>query len=162
MTINYADIAIVVILVFFAFKGLKNGFLQEFAVLFGVFLGFFLAKQYASDVVPYIALNLSDNLLYCISYGIIVIATLIVASMLARLVSSLLDLAFLGFVDHVLGAVFGALKGIVVVCLIIYVVQIFFNFPLLKSSAFLPYYDKLMDVAETFLTNNPDIIPNTL
>lgn len=162
MSFNYVDIAIIVILAFFAFKGLKNGFLQEFAVLLGIFVGFFLAKQYAGDLLPYIKFNIDENVLYCLAFGVIVIVTLIIASLVARLLSSLLDLAFLGFLDHALGALFGVFKGLVVICLLMYVVQLFLDLPMIKSAAFYPYYHKLLDIAQTFFNNNPDLIPSTL
>lgn len=155
MPINYADIAILIILAFFVFKGLKNGFLQEFSMLFGILLGFFLAKQYASHLTQYFTFNMSENSLYFLSFAAIVLGTLILSTLLARMLAALLNLAFIGFIDHALGAVFGAIKGIILVCIIIYLLKLFIELPLLDESLFMPYYEQILDITNTYISNNP-------
>lgn len=152
------DIIILLILVFFVFRGLRNGFLKEVLVLVGLFVGFFLAKHYASDFTPYMNFNIGDNVKYALAYGSIVIVTLIVASLLAHFLSAVLKFASLGFLDHILGGLFGALKGIIIVCFLIFVIQMFFDLSLLKDSICLPYYEKLMDIAKTYLSQNPSLL----
>ncbi|HEA31069.1 MAG TPA: CvpA family protein [Leeuwenhoekiella sp.] len=109
---NYLDIILAVLLILGLFRGLKNGLFVELASLIGLVAGIYGAvhfSYYAADFLK----NRTDwnpdtiNLAaFAITFLIIVIAI----SLLARLLTQVAKLAFLGLVNRLLGALFGILK----------------------------------------------------
>ena len=156
MPINYVDISILIILLFFVYRGVSNGFLQELSSIVGIIGGFFLAEMYAMELAIYINDYIPRSISYLVAYIVIVLLCLVVASLIARLLRSFLNLIFIGWIDHVLGAFFGLAKGILLTGFLIYIVTAvsFINNPLLQESLFLPYYDPIVEQLSSFLKNS--------
>ncbi len=153
MPVNYIDIIISVILLFFLYRGVINGFLREVSALVGVIGGIFLAKTYAAHLSQHLVAYTSASASYLIAFILIIILSMLVASLIARIISSFLKVLFASWIDHLLGALFGIAKGILIVTTLIYATFYVFpnDAPLLQNSIFLPYYNTIIEFATTAL-----------
>lgn len=156
MPINYVDIAIAIALLCFIYRGFTNGFLREFSAIIGVVGGFFLAGIYALNLAVYLNAYISSPVAYPIAFIAIIVLTMLAVSVLTRIINSLLRITFAGWIDHLLGAFLGLTNGIILTCVVIYVVTSLASdsITLLQDSIFLPYYDLIMEFIGNFLRTN--------
>ncbi len=109
---NYLDIILAVLLILGLLRGLKNGLFIELASLIGLVAGIYGAVHFSYYAADFLRNNTdwdpdTANLAaFAITFLIIVIAI----SMLARLLTQIAKLAFLGLVNRLMGALFGLLK----------------------------------------------------
>jgi membrane protein required for colicin V production len=119
------DAALLAALLVSVLLGLVRGLVYELMGLAGWVVAYFAAAWLAPQAAPYIpvgvpgsALNHSAALLACF------IAVLVAWGLLARVMSLLVKATPLSFLDRVLGAVFGALRGGVLLLLVATVVAL--------------------------------------
>lgn len=109
---NYLDIILAVLLILGLLRGLKNGLFIEFASLIGLVVGIYGAVHFSHYAANFLRNNTDWDLdtanlaAFAITFLIIVIAI----SILARLLTQIAKLAFLGLVNRLMGALFGLLK----------------------------------------------------
>jgi len=106
------DIVLGIVLLFGLVKGLMNGLLKELASLLALVLGIYGAMHfsfYAKDIiVQYIAWE--ARYVSLIAFAITFLAIVIGISLAGKLLTKLAESISLGFVNRILGAVFGLLK----------------------------------------------------
>lgn len=156
MPVIYIDIAIAIVLLCFIYRGFTNGFLHEISAIIGIVGGFFLAGSYAPNLTVHVGAYISGSASYPISFIAIIIFTMLSVSMLTRILSSLLRVKLTGWIDQLLGAFLGLTNGIILTCVILYVISsISFNsVNFLQDSIFLPYYNMAMEFITNFLKIN--------
>ncbi len=99
---------------------IMRGFVREILALASWFIAFIVARLYATDLIPLLPEAIpNDALKMLAAFLIVFLTTLLLCSLLAIALSQLFKKAGLGFVDRGLGAVFGALRGLLVVCLLV-------------------------------------------
>lgn len=99
--------------------GMWRGLVHEFFSLLGWITAFFMAKWYAQDVsldLPWLAD--SPLLRWLAAFALIFVACVLAASLVAWLLSRLLQSVGLRPADRMLGAVFGLLRGALLVLLL--------------------------------------------
>jgi len=139
---NPLDMLIVVILAFCFIRGIFRGLIKELSSIVGVFAGFYAAYTYYGVVSKFLSRWFS-NLAYLNILSFLVIFSLIfiVISIFGIVIKYLLNIAFLGWMDRICGAGFGAIKGILIVSVILIPLTSFLprGTPLLKQSLLSPY-----------------------
>ena len=125
--INFLDIIILVILLFFAFNGFRRGFIDQTSTILGLLAALFVAvRQYQyfeQFLEPY--LDLSTSLLQFISFAVIFIVVNIVIHVLGITLKKIVDAIFLQPVDKAAGFLLGLFKaGVIVYLLILIMAQI--------------------------------------
>jgi membrane protein required for colicin V production len=118
--VNWLDVAIIVVLLWFTFTGLTTGLVREIVPLGAAVIGVVLAGHFylrlADDIKIVYDNPTVDRLVAFVSiFGASVLAGEIVAGMLKGTASLLL----LGPADQVVGFFFGLLKGAIVVELVL-------------------------------------------
>ncbi|ADO76975.1 CvpA family protein [Halanaerobium praevalens] len=126
-TINFLDLIILVIFLFFGYNGFKRGFIDQTSTILGLLAALFVAvRQYeyfTQFIAPY--LDLSISLLQFIAFAIIFIVVNIIIHILGITFKKIVDAIFLQPVDHAAGFLIGILKaGIIVYLLILILAQI--------------------------------------
>ncbi len=157
--INLFDLICVALLAIFSIRGLFHGVLEEAAALFGLFLGFVLANRYLADVLGWLEGVVShQEARLVLAYLIIFAGSIVVASLLARILRKVLQISFASWLDHMAGAVLGAAKGLVL-CLLLYMGAQFLapNSDFLKGSVCEPYIAQVLTLIMSLL---PNIIHN--
>jgi membrane protein required for colicin V production len=125
--INFLDIIILVLTLFFAYNGFRRGFIDQTSTILGLLAALFVAvRQYVyftQFLEPY--LDLSTSLLQFISFAVIFIVVNIVIHVLGITLKKIVDAIFLQPVDRVAGFLLGIFKaGIIVYLLILILAQI--------------------------------------
>ncbi len=139
---NPFDIVIVIILVVTLTRGIFRGLVKELASIIGVLGGFYAAYSY----YPFISRPLGQWIpqsgwANIVSFILIFTAIYLIVSILGVIIKYLLSIAFMGWVDRLCGALFGALKG-VLICAVLLVALIAFlpaTSNLVRASLLSPY-----------------------
>ena len=139
---NLFDIIVIVILGYCLIRGIFRGLVKELSSIIGVFGGFYAAYTY----YPVLAKPLSKwianaGYLNILSFLIIFCGVFIIISILGVIINYLLKIAFLGWLDRILGSVFGAMKGILIVSVLLIAFTAFLpkGTPVIKDSLLSPY-----------------------
>ena len=112
---DFALIGIVALSTLFAFA---RGIVRELIALATWVVALVAAFVYAAPVaVLFSRLDMSEAARHVIAFALILIAILVIGAIVARMLSSAVKAIGLGFVDRLLGAVFGAARGLAVVVL---------------------------------------------
>jgi membrane protein required for colicin V production len=106
---NWLDIVIIVSLIIAGFMGYQAGLIKMLFVLAGVIIGVVLAGQYGDSLASKLSFISDPNIAGIVAFLIILLATIIVAFILALIVERLAHWALLGWLDHVGGIIFGLL-----------------------------------------------------
>lgn len=114
------DFALIGIMSISVLIGLWRGAVYEVFSLLGWPLAFVLSKYCAPQLAAMLPVN-TEATRTALAYALVFIAALLVWAMLVWLLSRLIKAVGLGFVDGLLGALFGVLRGVLVVLVLVWV-----------------------------------------
>lgn len=115
---NGFDLALIAVVVLSTLFAYVRGVVRELIALATWIVGIVLAIQYAGPVAQWFSrLDLTPVAKHVIAFALILIVVLIVGALVATMLSSAVRAVGLGFVDRLLGAIFGVARGLVVVIL---------------------------------------------
>jgi len=140
--VNFLDIFIVIILAYCLIRGIFSGLIRELSAIVGVFAGFYGAYTYYPEVAKLLSRWISDTAyLNILSFLIIFCLLFILVSILGVIIKYVLKIAFLGWVDRICGAGFGAVKGILIVSVILITLTAFLSkgTPVIRDSLLAPH-----------------------
>jgi membrane protein required for colicin V production len=136
------DGLMVVILLVSVLSAAKRGFFLEVFSLAGVILGLLLASWNYQKLLPWV-----DRWIHnvagaeIISFSTVAIAVMIVAGLLGRLIRWSVHSVGLGWADRLIGAIFGFLKGCVLITIAVLVVAAFLpQATWFRTSRLAPYF----------------------
>ncbi|HIP48314.1 MAG TPA: CvpA family protein [Lutibacter sp.] len=109
---NIFDIIIAVILIYGFIRGIIKGLFVEVASLVALVAGVYGAIHFSFFVGDYIETKVSweESYITLVSFAITFAIIVLAISLLGKLLTKLADFAFLGWINKILGGVFGALK----------------------------------------------------
>ena len=113
LQINLLDTALLIILLFFSVKGLIRGLVQEVAGLLGVAAGIVLARTFSTPLAPMLAkYGVSQSFAPMLSMALLFVAGILLVGLAAQVLHRMLESAFAGGIDRMLGLVAGLAKGL--------------------------------------------------
>ena len=119
---NKIDVILALPLIWGAFIGFKKGLILELASFVGLILGIYGAIKFsdftAQQLTKYV--EVSAEWLGLISFILTFIGIVVSVFLLAKLLDKTLKLVALGFVNRLLGLLFGSLKYLLIVSTLIY------------------------------------------
>ncbi len=116
------DYAVLATLVLSALLGWWRGLVYEVFSILGWIAAFVIARQFASSLAPHMPAALgADMFKVMAASALLFILTLIVSSILAWLLSKVVKWVGLGWLDSLLGTLFGFLRGVLLVLVAIVV-----------------------------------------
>ena len=119
---NYLDIIIAIPLLWGAFNGFRKGLIIEVASLIALIAGVYGAIEFsffiADVLVQYV--DWSPRVMQMASFCLTFLGIVIMVHLIARAIQKIAKLAALGTLNRVLGIVFGMLKYLVIVAILIY------------------------------------------
>jgi membrane protein required for colicin V production len=146
--------------------GSVRGFLRESVALLGWLVGLWLAWRYSSLVEPYLGGTLAGTVLQVWVARIIVLLVVVMASwLLGSLLSYIVQRSGLTLgVDRLLGAVFGLVRGAVIVGFAVMLAQAaeLDAEPWWRASRLLPIGENMADVLRGYVDAGREIIEETL
>ena len=146
---NPFDILVLTILTYGLIRGIFRGLVRELSSIVGVLGGFYAAYTYYPHLARLISPWISDTAyLNIVSYMVVFSVVVIIVGILAVVIKYLLNIAYLGWVDRICGALFGLLKGGLVSCVLFIVLTAFLpkGAPIIKHSTLSPHVATVSEV----------------
>lgn len=110
------DYAVVIVVAVSMLIGVWRGVVSELLALVAWVAAFIVAREYAAQVAPFAAQWITDpGLRMAAAYAGLFVVVLLGFAVLRLVASMMMSAVGLGLVDRMLGAGFGALRGVVVV-----------------------------------------------
>jgi membrane protein required for colicin V production len=121
------DLLIVIVVLVSVLSAAKNGFFLEIFSLAGALLGLVLASWNYQRLLPWIARWIhSLPAAEAVSFLLIALGVMLLAGLLGRLIRWSVHSIGMGWADRFLGALFGFVKGFVLVTIAVLVIAAFF------------------------------------
>ena len=153
----YFDLTVVAVIVLSTLFAYVRGVVRELVAIASWIVGLIAALRY-SDVVAelFARFDIPAIARHALGFVLILIAVLLVGALLARLLKNVIHGIGLGFIDRILGAVFGVLRGALILLI----------FALIAGATTLPRHDWWQNslsgpvLAESALAMRPYLPPD--
>jgi membrane protein required for colicin V production len=139
---NLLDLFLLAILAYCLIRGVFRGLIKELAAIVGVLAAFYAGYTYYPLVAGVLDRWIADGGYRNIAGFFLLFCTVFIAvSILGVVLKYLLNIAFLGWVDRICGAAFGALKGALIVSVVLVTLTAFLQkgSPLMTGSILAPH-----------------------
>lgn len=153
LEINLLDVAVAIILLAFLARGLIRGLTREVTGLVGVVGGFALARNFQHKVQPSLEPLFNDpNIAAIMAFALIFVCTMLLAALLGAALRKFMSITLTSWIDHLLGAMAGVAKGLLIMSLVFFLVQGFFpGLEIVKTAQATPFFNSLIDYLRGFL-----------
>lgn len=123
---NLLDTVLAVIAGYCIIRGVFRGLIKELSSIIGVMGGFYAAYSYYPHLTKYLARWVADpGYQRIIGFLIIFIVVFFAVSFAGIVIKYLMNIAFLGWTDRICGLLFGALKGGLIITVLLLVLTAF-------------------------------------
>jgi membrane protein required for colicin V production len=154
MALTWIDYFIIVVIagsaIIGVFRGLVNEVLSLVVWVIALWVAFQFSIQLSSVFISYIA---QPSLRYGISFVILLLVTLIIGGLIRWLFNKLVESTGLGGINRSIGLVFGLIRGILLVAILILIAE-FTKLPTLHAwihSVLLPHFHPLVSWLQQWL-----------
>ncbi|OJV21577.1 MAG: hypothetical protein BGO30_02430 [Bacteroidetes bacterium 41-46] len=125
MSLNAADIIILVCLIPALFAGFMKGLVRQvaavLALILGVWAGYHFSDFVSSKLISWI--DTDQNILNIISFAAIFIVVLILVNLAGRAAEGIVKMVLLGWLDKLAGVIFALVKYAFVFSIIVYLLE---------------------------------------
>jgi len=105
--------------------GLVRGLVREVVSLVGLVLAFILAREYATPIGYWFDFMLETPLArYAAAFATIFLSVLLISALVGWILSKIIQISSLKFLDHILGGLFGFLRGLVLLMVITFITDL--------------------------------------
>ena len=151
---NIIDAIILICLVPALIMGLMKGFISQAVSIVSLIVGIWASARFADIVTAWISqyTTASEPILKIVAFALILIVVFLALGLLGRLLEKILNFAFLGWVNRLLGVVFSMLKAILIIGLVILLISsLNDNLGLIKPETISgsALYQPIKDMADT-------------
>ena len=118
---SFIDIVFAVLLCYALYKGIKNGLFVELASLIALVAGIFVAIKFSYLVKNILEPKVTWEPKYIeiIAFALTFILVVVLIHLSAKLLTKIADFAYLGWINKLAGAIFSALKTILLLSIMI-------------------------------------------
>lgn len=113
------DYAVIGIMLVSLLLGLWRGLVYEVLSLLGWPLAFVLSRMFAADIEPLLPVS-QEAARGALAYALVFIAALVIWGVLVWMFAKLIRAVGLGVLDSLLGGVFGLLRGVLVILVLVW------------------------------------------
>ena len=131
MSLNYIDLAVVCLLVYGLSRGAYRGFFVEVSSLLALVLGVFGALHFSSFTTSLLGNYIEWDYLPILAFALTFIGIMIGVAWIGKVLTKLAKVVLLGFLNRLLGALFGSCKWLVICGVLIWIlgqIDVFFGF----------------------------------
>jgi membrane protein required for colicin V production len=156
------DIVFIIPIVWLAYIGFKKGLIVELSTLVALILGVFVSLHF-SDITAELLTDLFDlktKYLKLISFILTFILVVIAVNLIGKLIERFINMVSLSFLNKSAGGVFGVLKAVVFLSLIVFFIEkvdkekVILSTELTQKSIFYTY---IQPIAPTMINTFSDI-----
>lgn len=149
------DYFILTVLIVSSIYGVYRGLIKEILSLTGLVLSFYLASNFDNSLANLVPIENKSDFLIISAFILIFVSTLILTSLLIKIISKVLKFAGLSILNRFFGFIFGMARGLVVVLVILYLNQLipFINLIDPTESSLIPLLDPIFSIVLEYLPN---------
>ena len=124
MAINWIDVSIMIIILLNMIIGIRRGIIRGIINLIGVITAIFLAIFWFKEVGEYISSHsqISGEIANILGFAIIFLGVYLIARIIEIFFKKILSLLFVSWIDGLGGAVFGLIKGSLIVGILLVII----------------------------------------
>ena len=108
---NWLDIALLAIIAFSTFTGLKTGIIKSVLSLAGLIIGIILAGRYYAALAENLTFIPQETIAKIAAFLIILVGIMVIANVIAAMLKFAVSAVMLGWVNRLGGAAFGLVMG---------------------------------------------------
>ncbi len=113
---NWLDAVIVIVIAWFTFAAFRAGIIREVVTVIAFVVGVLAAGFYYDDLAENVLLFIDDDTAASVAAFVMLFGAVVLGGQLAAiLLKQMAGLLSLGWLDHLAGAAFGLLKGLILV-----------------------------------------------
>ena len=118
---NILDIIILICLIPAIILGIRKGFISQAISIVSIVVGIWASARFTDIAVEWLGQHItaSSQVLKVVAFAVILIIVFIILGLVGRLLESILNFAFLGWVNKLAGAVFSVLKTVLILGIVI-------------------------------------------
>lgn len=137
---------------------MMRGAVKEMLALAGWLAAFYVAKTYAGQLVPLLPADIpTEPLKVLAAFVILLLGVLLVVSLLSIALSSLIKKIGLNWLNRFVGAVFGLVRGLLIVCVLVFLAGLT-SFPKDARWANAMFSSPLEALVKSFLPWVPQVV----
>lgn len=156
------DIIFIIPVVWLAYVGFKKGLIIELSTLLALVLGVFVSLYFSDITAEFLknSFDVSSKYLKLISFIITFLLVVIAVNLTGKLIEKFVDMVALSFLNKSTGGVFGVLKAVVILSLLVFFIEkvdkkkFLLSEELTENSLFYPY---IQPIAPTLIDAFSDI-----
>ena len=124
---NILDIIILIPVAWMAYRGFSKGLIIEIATLAALILGIYFSINFSHVVGEFLVekFDLTTKYLHIIAFIVTFIGVVIIVYLIGKILEKFVNIVALGFINKLLGGVFGILKAVVLLSVIIMLINRF-------------------------------------
>jgi membrane protein required for colicin V production len=141
------DLVIVAIFVFFMARGIWVGLLGQLTVIVALYVGYLVSGQYHDKLFPFLrGVSANPQVVFLLAYAILFACTYVLTMLAGKALTGVMQLTIAGWFDKLLGAVFGAVKALILAILLHMLLTAFLapDTPLLRQCQLCPYLSQAL------------------
>ena len=118
---NILDAIILICLIPAVIQGLRKGFISQAISIVSFIVGIWASARFANIVTAWISqyITASEQILKIVAFALILVVVFIVLGLVGRLLESILNFTFLGWINKLAGVIFSLLKAFLILGLVI-------------------------------------------
>lgn len=142
---TFIDWTILAILIISSLISLKRGFVKEALSLATWILALIIARMFSAKLAFFLTdLILSPNWRLAAAFAILFATTLVVGAMINHLLSEVIRMTGLTGTDRVLGMVFGVLRGLIIVVVLLALARVILPPEMLEGAILVKHFDPVI------------------
>ncbi|XBC39884.1 MAG: CvpA family protein [Buchnera aphidicola (Chaetogeoica yunlongensis)] len=154
---NIIDYISITIVIFSAVMSFFKGFLQELSSILIWVLGIYLFCKYYNCFSIFSIYVRNLFLQYVVTFLVFFIFIVVIKSFSNYCISITIDQFGMSFLNKILGIFFGIFRGVLILCIIIFILRLFTNISdnyYFKNSFFIPYFNYFIKCIVKFFVKN--------